>query len=172
MYVMFTFAPHGNGGGAFPDASPTMHEICGIAPEEVRNDAAPLFRRIEPDDLARLRRAIAQGTREQTAWDVEFGYRHPSKGLVWMRARCTPLTGAHGRRLQRADRRLLLSRRSCADCRGVSAARLTGRPWHDRDQVQAFQDRRADLDELQCVYFERRGRPSARLCDDQPEHRY
>jgi PAS domain S-box-containing protein len=96
MYVMFTFVPHANGGGAFPDASPTMHEICGIAPEEVRDDAAPLFRRIEPNDQAKLRSAIAQGTRDQTAWDVEFRYRHPSKGVVWMRARCTPLTGADG----------------------------------------------------------------------------
>ena len=96
MYVMFTFVPRADGGGAFPDASPTMLEICGIAPEEVRDDVAPLFRRIEPDDLAKLRGAIAQGTRDRTAWDVEFRYRHPSKGLVWMRARCTPLTGADG----------------------------------------------------------------------------
>ena len=32
MYVMFTFSPRADGGGAFPDASPTMLEICGIAP--------------------------------------------------------------------------------------------------------------------------------------------
>ncbi|HEX5080259.1 MAG TPA: PAS domain-containing protein [Geminicoccaceae bacterium] len=93
---MFTFVPCADGGGAFPDASPTMVEICGIAPDEVRRDVSPLFRRIEPDDLAQLRRAIAQGTREEAPWDVEFRYRHPSKGLVWMRVRCTPLTGADG----------------------------------------------------------------------------
>jgi PAS domain S-box-containing protein len=96
MYVMFTFAPHADGGGAFPDASPTMREICGIAPEEVRDDAAALFRRIEPDDLARLRSAIAQGTRDRAAWDVEFRYRHPAKGAIWMRVHCTPLSGADG----------------------------------------------------------------------------
>jgi PAS domain S-box-containing protein len=96
MYVMFTFSPHADGGGAFPDASPTMLEICGIAPEEVRENVWPLLRRIEPDDLAKMRRAIAQSTRDQTPWDVEFRYRHPSKGPIWMRARCTPLTGADG----------------------------------------------------------------------------
>jgi PAS domain-containing protein len=97
MYVMFTFTPHADGGGGFPDASPTIVEICGIAPEEVRDDIWPLLRRIEPDDLTTLRSAIAQGTRDQTPWDVEFRYRHPSKGPIWMRARCTPLTGADGR---------------------------------------------------------------------------
>ncbi len=96
MYVMFTFSPRGDGGGAFPDASPTMLEICGIAPEDVREDLWPLLRRIEPDDLTKLRSAIAQGTRDQTPWDVEFRYRHPSKGPIWMRVRCTPLTGADG----------------------------------------------------------------------------
>jgi PAS domain S-box-containing protein len=96
MYVMFTFSPRADGGGAFPDASPTMLEICGIAPEEVRDDAAALFDGIESDDLARLRSAIAQGTRDRAPWDVEFRYRHPSKGLVWMRARCTPLIGQDG----------------------------------------------------------------------------
>ncbi|MGH6918383.1 MAG: PAS domain-containing protein, partial [Geminicoccaceae bacterium] len=96
MYVMFTFTPHADGGGAFPDASPTMVEICGIDPQEVRDDAWPLFRRIEPDDLARLRRAMAEGTRDRTPWDGEFRYRHPTKGLIWMQARCTPLTGADG----------------------------------------------------------------------------
>jgi PAS domain S-box-containing protein len=96
MYVMFSFSPSDRGDGAFPAASPTMLEICGIAPEEVRDGVRPLFDRIEPDDLARLRNAIAQGTRDQTPWDVEFRYRHPSKGLLRMRTRCTPLVGEDG----------------------------------------------------------------------------
>ena len=96
MYVMFTFSPRADGGGSFPDASPTMLEICGIAPEEVRPDASPLFDGIEPDDLAKLRRAIAQGTHDRAPWDVEFRYRHPTKGPVWMRVRCTPLVGQDG----------------------------------------------------------------------------
>ena len=96
MYVMFSFSPRGHGDGAFPVASPTMLETCGIAPDEVRDDVKPLFDRVEPDDLAKLRAAIAQGTRDQSPWDVEFRYRHPSKGLLWMRAHCTPLVGEDG----------------------------------------------------------------------------
>jgi PAS domain S-box-containing protein len=96
MYVMFSFEPRAGGDGAFPLATPTMVEICGIAPEEVRDDIAPLFRRIEPGDLAKVRHAIAEATRERTPWDVEFRYRHPSKGLLWMRARCTPLIDRDG----------------------------------------------------------------------------
>jgi PAS domain S-box-containing protein len=96
MYVMFTFTPDVRGGGAFPDVSPTIVEICGIEPDEVRADSSLLFDRVESDDLATLRRAIAQGTREQEPWDLEFRYRHPSKGRRWMRARCTPLLGQDG----------------------------------------------------------------------------
>jgi PAS domain S-box-containing protein len=94
---MFSFSPGADGGGAFPVASPTMREICGLAPEAVRHDIGPLFDRIEPDDLAALQRAIAQAARDLAAWDVEFRYRHPDKGLIWMRAHCTPLTGEDGR---------------------------------------------------------------------------
>jgi PAS domain S-box-containing protein len=96
MYVMFTFSPHADGDGAFPDASPTIRGILGLAPEDVRSDAWPLFRRVVPEDLATLRAAIAQGTRDATAWDVEFRYRHPSKGLLCLRAHCTPLIGQDG----------------------------------------------------------------------------
>jgi PAS domain S-box-containing protein len=96
MYGMFTFSPGADGDGAFPDASPTIRDILGLAPDELRSDAWPLFRRIVPEDLARLRAAIAQGTREATAWDVRFRYRHPHKGLLWMRAHCTPLISQNG----------------------------------------------------------------------------
>ena len=96
MYVMFSFSPREQGDGAFPVASPTIVEICGIAPEAVRDDVRPLFERIEPDDLAKLRGAIARATRDRTAWDVEFRYHHPSKALLWMRAHCTPLIGQDG----------------------------------------------------------------------------
>jgi PAS domain S-box-containing protein len=96
MYVMFSFSPGGAGAGAFPVASPTMVEICGIAPEEVREDVEPLFRLIDPQDRAAVHGAIARATRDQISWDVEFRYRHPSKGQIWMRARCTPLTGPDG----------------------------------------------------------------------------
>jgi PAS domain S-box-containing protein len=96
MYVMFTFSPRADGDGVFPDASPTIRGILGIAPEKVRDDAWPLFRRIVPEDLTKLRGAIAQATRDGTTWDVEFRYRHPSKGLLRLRAHCTPLTGQDG----------------------------------------------------------------------------
>jgi PAS domain S-box-containing protein len=97
MYVMFSFTPRPEGGGAFPVASPTMREICGVAPEEVRHDIGPLFDRIEPEDRVALQQAIAQAARDQAAWDIEFRYRHPVKGPLWMRAHCTPLTGEDGR---------------------------------------------------------------------------
>ena len=97
MYVMFTFAPRADGGGAFPDASPTMLEICGIAPEEVRDDASPLFRRHRagrPGEAApRDRAGHARSDRPGTSSSATAT---PRKGPIWMRARCTPLTGADG----------------------------------------------------------------------------
>jgi hypothetical protein len=77
MYVMFSFTPRPDGGGAFPVASPTMRAICGVAPKDVRHDIGPLFDRIEPEDRAALQQAIAQAVRDQVAWDMEFRYRHP-----------------------------------------------------------------------------------------------
>lgn len=145
MYVMFAFSPRERGDGAFPVASPTMLEICGIAPEAVRDDLRPLFDRIEPDDLARLRSAIDRGTRAQEPWDVEFRYRHPSKGLLWMRTRCTPLVGQDGSlqwhgfinditERREIDEQLRLSAFLINNSRDfIGMADLSGRPFYVND---------------------------------------
>ena len=163
---------------------------------------------------ARSRRARATG-RPGTSSSATAT---PAKGLVWMRARCTPLVGQDGslqwhgfinditqrrendeqlRKLaflvnnsrdfigmsDLAGRPLYVNQAGlalvglddmaalrnlsledfffpedrAADRRGVPAGRPARRPRHDRDQVQAFRDRRADLDELQRLHAQVRG---------------
>jgi PAS domain S-box-containing protein len=89
--IFLTFRLRPDGTACFPYASPRIHELYGLWPEELREDAAPLFARIHPDDLDHVRNSIAHSAGTLSPWRDEFRILNPEKGTVWVEGHSTPI---------------------------------------------------------------------------------
>lgn len=85
-----------DGSTCMPFASPKIHDVYGLSPEEVRDDASPLFARVHPDDLPIVQAAIQDSVQTMLPWHSEFRYLHAAKGEVWIEGRAVPLRESDG----------------------------------------------------------------------------
>jgi two-component system sensor histidine kinase/response regulator len=82
--AIYSFSMRPDGTSAFPYASPGFRGIFGIGPEVVKNDAAPVFRLIHPDDLPGVQTSIADAYARKAPWSHEFRVNHPERGVIWV----------------------------------------------------------------------------------------
>jgi PAS domain S-box-containing protein len=73
-----------------PYASDGLHDIFGLAPEAVSEDARVLFEAVHPDDLPRLEDSIRASGDDLRVWKDEFRVRHPRKGEIWITGSALP----------------------------------------------------------------------------------
>lgn len=85
-----------DGTSAIPFASPGIQEIYDLKPSDVRLDAAPLFSRIHPDDLARVRQRLLFSAETMSLWSDEYRVRHPEKGEIWVAGQASPARETDG----------------------------------------------------------------------------
>jgi len=81
--VIYQYVLHPDGSSCFPYSSPGMFDIYGVTPEEVREDATPVFGRLHPDDHDYIVRIIMESARDLTLFHCEFRVIHPVKGFGW-----------------------------------------------------------------------------------------
>jgi PAS domain S-box-containing protein len=81
--VVYQYRLYPAGHSAFPFSSPGMFDIYGVTPEEVREDATPVFSRLHPDDFDMIVETINESARSQTLYHSEFRVILPEKGLQW-----------------------------------------------------------------------------------------
>ena len=74
-----------------PYASPAIGPIVSLSLDEVRADAEAFFRLIDSEDVGRFEAAIAASHRALAPLRVEFRYRHPSRGQIWLEFHSTPV---------------------------------------------------------------------------------
>ena len=81
--TIFQFQLFPDGRSCYPYASDAIFEMFEVTPEEVREDAAPLFARLHPDDSGSVRESIMESAR--TFQPLEHDYRVvlPLKGVWW-----------------------------------------------------------------------------------------
>lgn len=79
-----------DGSIAMPFASPGIHEIYGLLPEDVEQDLSRLVATIHPDDEVKNLAAMAESARTMSSLHVEFRVHHPEKGGRWVEARSLP----------------------------------------------------------------------------------
>lgn len=67
--------------------SPSVMSVTGIQPEGLSETLAPFFSAAHPEDLGRVKTALASLVEFGQQVDIEFRYNHPSLGLRYLGAR-------------------------------------------------------------------------------------
>jgi PAS domain S-box-containing protein len=99
--VIYEYRLYPDGRSAFPYASPGMKDIYEVTPEEVREDATPVFGRIHPDDLDRVAASIMENSRTLETFYSEFRVCLPRQGLRWRWCEAHPVRTEDGGTLWR-----------------------------------------------------------------------
>jgi two-component system sensor kinase FixL len=88
--VICSFRQSAAGKQSMPYAFTNFSSVLGLAPEDVRTDAGPIFQRVHPDDVSHVHAGIAESARTMTLWRDEFRYEHPQKGMIWLEGQSSP----------------------------------------------------------------------------------
>jgi PAS domain S-box-containing protein len=88
--VIYQYRFYPDGSSAFPYSSPGMNEIYEFTPEEVREDATPVFGRLHPEDAARVSELILESARTLNTFYCEFRVVLPRQGLRWRWSQAAP----------------------------------------------------------------------------------
>ena len=85
-----------DGHSCFPYASMGLYDIYEVDLQQLREDATPVFERIHPDDLDRVRRSVWYSAEHLSPWREEYRVCLPRAGLRWVRGEATPEVGEQG----------------------------------------------------------------------------
>jgi len=88
--VIYQYRLFPDGRSAFPYASPGINLIYGVTPEEVREDATPVFGRIHPEDVDKVASAITASARSLETFFADFRVVLPEQGVRWRWSQAEP----------------------------------------------------------------------------------
>ncbi len=94
--VIFSLRRAPDGRISMPYSAPHMHEVYGIGPGDVREDASVLYERVHPEDRPRTVELMEASMRNSSMWHAQFRYLHPEKGEIWLEAFSTPMQEPDG----------------------------------------------------------------------------
>jgi len=88
--ALYQFKMSQDGRFSLPFASTKIVHHFGLTPEELREDAAKLFKVIHPEDLESILTSIRESARTLTTWSHEFRVILPDGTITWEQASSTP----------------------------------------------------------------------------------
>ncbi len=88
--VIYQYRLYPDGRSAFPWSSPGMSLIYEVTPEEVREDATPVFGRLHPEDYDQVAADIFESARTLEMFQAEFRVLLPKQGLKWRWSQAQP----------------------------------------------------------------------------------
>ena len=94
--VIYQYKLRPDGSSCFPYASEGIRDIYRLAPEDVYNDAGPVFAIIHPDDLDAVAASIDESARTLTNWSLEYRVRFVDGEVRWLFGNATPEREADG----------------------------------------------------------------------------
>ena len=94
--VIYQYRLRPDGTSCFPYASEGMRDIYRVTPEQVREDASPVFAILHPDDFDRIVETIQVSARDLTTWQLEYRVRFEDGSELWLFGNSTPEREADG----------------------------------------------------------------------------
>jgi diguanylate cyclase (GGDEF)-like protein/PAS domain S-box-containing protein len=88
--VIYQYRLYPDGRTCFPFASEEINAIYEVTPEQVREDASPVFAVIHADDLAHVAASIELSAKNLTPWSEEYRVVLPRQGLCWRLGNARP----------------------------------------------------------------------------------
>ena len=88
--MLYQFRLRPDGSSCVPYASDYIHQLYQVSPEQVREDASPLFARIHPDDLAALQASVLLSAGELSPWKHEFRVIQEDGSERWLSGESMP----------------------------------------------------------------------------------
>ncbi|NWJ52997.1 MAG: PAS domain S-box protein [Bacteroidetes bacterium] len=67
-----------------PYASPNSFNVCGFLPEELVQNLCQVISLIHPDDVLNIMESITESAHTLLPLQMEYRYRHPQKGEIWV----------------------------------------------------------------------------------------
>ncbi len=141
--VIYQYRLYPDGRSAFPYSSPGINDIYEVTPEEVQEDATPVFGRLHPDDYNNVASSIQKSARTLQTFYCEFRVILPRQGLRWRWSQAQPermpdggtlwhgiISDITGRKLAEEEKAKLESQLQQAQ-KMESVGRLAGGVAHD-----------------------------------------
>jgi len=88
--VVYQFRMRLDGSFCFPFASDALHDIFGVRPEEVRDDASKVFATVLPEDLPAVIESIKVSARTLTPWWYEARVKVGDGFVRWLYGNSVP----------------------------------------------------------------------------------
>ena len=88
--VIYQYRLRPDGSSHFPYASQGLRDIYGVDPEDVKEDASPVFVALHPDDIEIVGQSIAESAQNLTGWNCEYRVCLPNGNIIWVAGQATP----------------------------------------------------------------------------------
>jgi PAS domain S-box-containing protein len=82
--VIYQFQIFEDGRFCFPYASKGIQNVYDVTPEQVKEDATPVFSIIHPEDLVSVTKSIKESARTLSDWQAEYRVNLPNLGVRWL----------------------------------------------------------------------------------------
>lgn len=89
--VIYQYRLYPDGKSSFPYSSPGMYDIYEVTPEEVKEDASPVYSRLHPEDYDNVVNLINESAITLKTFYCEFRVVLPNKGLRWRWSQANPV---------------------------------------------------------------------------------
>lgn len=84
------FQQHPDGRISMPFVTAQIGQLLEMTPDQVREDASPLFAQVHPDDISGLWSSLRHAKDNARIWQREFRMLLPNAGLRWLSAQAHP----------------------------------------------------------------------------------
>ena len=88
--MVYSLLMRPDGSARMPYASGALSKIFDLHPEDVVDDAAPLFSLIHPGDIGHVMATITESARTLNPWRADFRVCHTRLGEIWVEGHSVP----------------------------------------------------------------------------------